>query len=462
MLSQRLFIGLVLFTVIFSYGKISYQNPYLPDSTGVYRVKGALLFEIDSLSLTQSHFGYQWFYKGKGKKFIPDSKKEGGDGGKNFPCCLSLPKNPGIDRPLANSAYIIYGTLKKTSQGGYQFQVDKEIPWKAVKGSWSLAEFRYKAKSRVKNWIKNKFFDPRNAEFLGGIMTGEFEDRVMRGEFGRQGLLHIMAISGFHFAIVAAILQAILRMFLPPGVMIACLAGLMSLYFVFLGCSPSIVRAWVMSLIVIMSMLAQRPSVGLNALGISILVILFLDPQILLSLGFQFSAITTAAILVWYPAADQMLTRLWPKRPLAQIIRMHFLDKHSYLIVSSFRQTIALALAVNLVAIPAMLYFFHKFPLMSFFYNLFIPFLVGISMFLLLIGGLFDLVLPFIGTFFHAINAAFTHFMLSAVYNLPANLSVFWRVASFSSVLLVLLQCLIFSSGILLRAYQAQQKDSLE
>lgn len=454
LLRQRLTLAFLLLTTFFLYGNVVYRNPQLPTEG----VEGILYFDITSLSLNQTHFGYQWVYRGNGQKFIPISNNFKLAQGKNFPCSLSFPKNARIVRPKGDHAYLISGRLKETARGGFHFYVNKEVPWQSVKGSWSFAEIRYQIKAWVKNWITSRIADSQSAEFIGGIITGEFEDKIMRNEFGKLGLLHIMAISGFHFSIIAIMIQAMLRLFLPLRIAIGVLIFSLSFYFFILGWGASIVRAWVMTLIAILSFYIEKPSLALNSLGVSILAIFLIDPHLLLSIGFQFSAITTAAILIWYPLADELLKSIWAKRQLGQLIKMNQVDQHSYFLVSTFRQALALAIAVNIVAVPSTLFFFKKFPLMSFFYNLFIPFLVSISMFLFLLGAFLDLIHPQLGSLLHAINSYSTHFMLSSIYNLPPSLSCFWRVAPFSSLYLVFFLYIIFGIGVMLRTYSLLER----
>ena len=454
-LRQRLTLAFLLLTTFFLYGNVVYRKPQLP----VEGVEGILYFDIASVSLNQTHFGYQWFYKGCGLKFIPISNKFKEAQGKNFSCSLSFPKNERIVRPKGERSYVIRGRLKETARGGFHFYINKEAPWKAVKGSWSFAEIRYQIKVWIKNWISSRLADSQCAEFIGGIITGDFEDKIMRNEFGKLGLLHIMAISGFHFSLIALMIQFILRLFLPLRLVIGILIFSLTSYFFILGFGASVVRAWIMTLIAILSFYIERPSLALNSLGVSMLAIFLIDPQLLLSIGFQFSAITTAAILIWYPIAEEFLKSIWAKRQLGQIIKMNPIDQHSYFVVTIFRQALALAIAVNIVAIPTTLFFFQKFPLMSFFYNLFIPFLVSISMFLFLLGACLDLILPPAGSLLHALNSYSTHFMLSSIYHLPPSFSYFWRVAPFSSFFIVFFLCIIFGIGIVFRSFLLERKE---
>jgi len=102
----------------------------------------------------------------------------------------------------------------------------------------------------------------RSASFLKGISTGDFEDHMMVMELGRFGLQHIMAISGFHFSLVALIISTLFAGFLPRKMASSTVIFLLSCYFLFLGCSPSILRAWVMIFVVLLGTICdgfQKP-----------------------------------------------------------------------------------------------------------------------------------------------------------------------------------------------------------
>lgn len=235
---------------------------------------------------------------------------------------------------------------------------------------------------------------------------------------------------------------------------------MLSSYFLFLGWAPSITRAWITILIALLGLLLEKRSFALNSLGVALLVTLFLDPFCCQQIGFQFSFIVTASILLFHSASKFLVEQIWKKRPLSQMVEMSSLDQHGYYILSLLREAFALAISVNLTAFPIALFYFNKFPLMSLVYNLFFPFMVSISMLLLLLGILFSW--SFLGYVFHAINNRYTEFMLNFTYNLPTSWDITWRISSFPLWLLTLYLCLIFSAGILCRHYLESKKREVE
>lgn len=443
-LLSRLKIRLILALTLAGMSALYVQATYLfPDPYDEHQ-KCSAVFSIDTLTLSSHYFGKQWSYRGTLQRvYDSDSGKLIG---KNLPCTLYMPQRKDAIRPAADRNYWIQGKLHASEEGGYRFRTQKSTPWQEIAYTHSFAEIRHAIKQWVVRYIEGSTPHSRSATFLTGIATGEFQDRQMIFEFGRFGLQHILAISGFHFAIVAAILSLLLRLVIPRKPAALLLTFLLCSYFFFLGPSASIMRAWIMILIVMLGYLFERTPIGLNSLGAAVLVILLIDPLMLYRVGFQFSVIVTGSILMNYSCFDHYVRRLLPKRPLSEVSLMDALNQHGYCIIAFFRQAVALGLAVNLAAIPILLFHFGKFPLMSFFYNLFFPFLVSISMLFLILGILTSLVPP-LSALIHSFNSAYTHFLLNLVYNMPTKVDYFIKMplASFE-IVLAFLSLLFFAS----------------
>lgn len=420
--AKRLFLALALLLIVCINIHYTVRFPSLQDT-------GVALFQIESLAERHHHFGKQWVYKGTLKNFLPDTTSEAS--AKGIACTIILPDSPEIKRPIADHSYLLHGTLKALERGGYLLKVSQHAPWHAVSYSFSLAEMRYQAKKMLSKYIHDHIVEARSAIFLSGIITGDFDDRLMQHEFGRFGLQHLMAISGFHFAILAAIFSILLRLFFSRQTATFLLIAILSFYFFFLGCNPSIIRSWIAVMAVLIGLLVERQGSGLNALGVGLMAILLYDPCICLHIGFQFSFAATAALLMLFPGFEILLQRYLPKRSLSVGIRMDIFNQQGLILLTLFRQGVALAIAVNLVTLPLLLYHFHRFPLMSLLYNLFFPLLVSFSMLLLIAGLLLGLIFPFLADCLHSLNCRFTHGMLDFTYSIPPSIDWVLRVQDF-------------------------------
>lgn len=444
-LIKRLGLGLLIMATGFFYAKSLYLLPEIPKEG----FKGIGFFDVKSLSESSHYFGKQWIYKGSLEEFY--LKNNGYQLiGRNLPCMIRL-SGKMKQRPLADHHYKILGTLKQIGPLQYTFVPEKDYPWVEVEGSWNPSEKRFLTKEGVSTYIKNHFPEPRVAAFLTGLSTGQLDDKVLTFELGRFGLQHILAVSGFHFAIIASIFGFFLRLVVSGRATILLLMAALSSYFMFIGPNPSVMRAWITISIALGGCLLERNPNGLNSLGVAILAMLVIDPMMGQSVGFQLSASVAGSIIMFYPLFESLFRRYLRKRSLSQMTQMDSLNQHGYIILTWFRKALALSCAVNVVAAPLMLFFFQKFPFMSLLYNLFFPFMVSFSMFLLIIGSALSAIIPPLGWLIHYANHAYTLFLLNMVYHMPTSLDFAFRVASFDESILLAYLCGVFIAGVAIR-----------
>lgn len=284
----------------------------------------------------------------------------------------------------AHCDYILRGKLIKSDSYSYFFKAKE---WTAVENTFSLAELRYKAKESLRRFLDQKLHRFRVASFLSSLITGDVEDRSLRYEFNRLGLQHILAISGFHFAILIAFCSYFLSLFLPYRSKLIVLLLAINLYFLFVGSVPAVQRSWLTALLYLVGKLLYRHSTGLNLLGVALFIEVLLDPLVASQLGFQLSFLSCVGILLFSPLFDNFASPPDPKN-------LTFLSQHFYLFSLFIRKGLKLNLAVNLAILPLILYHFHQFPLLSLLYNLFFPLLVSIALFTLMLALLLHLLFP--------------------------------------------------------------------
>ena len=168
--------------------------------------KGELI--IHDVRMGNHRFGKCWILQGTLRRFTTDSPSA--LVGKNVPVSVRIPVR-GRQLPPVNKEYLVQGQLYRQDLGRYRWVPDKDTPWQPIGHRWSWAPVRWPIKLAVRNWILTRYHHSREGEFLAGLVTGDFSDVQSRTMLGRFGLQHIMAISGFHFAIIASILSVALN-----------------------------------------------------------------------------------------------------------------------------------------------------------------------------------------------------------------------------------------------------------
>ena len=419
----RLFLMIVFTAASFSWAKLHYQLPQLQEE----RVEGIAEVDLKSVNYSKTAFGNRWVYRGILRGFTHSESNHSIV--QNIPVRLTIPAEQNRFRPEAGYTYILKTFLKNDVHGNYQLTPIKKRSkndsgpptWKRIQKLWSLAEWRYEIKSSFQAHLQKIYRETHVSSFITGIATGEFYDRLLSFELNRFGLLHLMAISGLHFSLIASFLLMGATMILPRKIAATIVLTLLGVYFLILGISPSVFRAWIAIAIALSSIFLHRHAHGLNSLGIALLAALFWDPFWIKQIAFQFSFMITASILLFAAPCERMLERVFYKRNLSQMIQLGTLDQHGYCLLALLRKGIALAIAVNLTALPLTLFHFQQFPLLSFLYNLFFPFLVSLCLLLLLVALTTALIFPLAGNFLHAINETYTKWLLHLVCNLPKN-----------------------------------------
>jgi competence protein ComEC len=122
---------------------------------------------------------------------------------------------------------------------------------------------------------------------------------------------------------------------------------------------------------------------------------------------------------------------------LNEALEMNQWNQHGLLVIAFIRESLALALAVNIFALPLTLFHFNQFPWMSLLFNLFYPLLVSLSFCLLFTGLLFEF-LPPLSKAIHFLNGHLTHFILQIAYQTPSELDGYLQVESLAPSLLIL------------------------
>ena len=144
--------------------------------------------------------------------------------------------------------------------------------------------------------------------------------RDVRTRFAESGLVHLLAISGTHVALILGVLLVLASALrLRPTVARPCaLAGVVA-YVLFLGAPAPAVRAALQIALFSVGRALQRPSDALSAVAVAALILIGIDPFVVLDAGAQLSFAGVGGIIAFAPACERGLGRV-PRllaRPLA-------------------------------------------------------------------------------------------------------------------------------------------------
>ncbi len=223
--------------------------------------------------------------------------------------------------------------------------------------------------SPVRDYI-GRVFDrdmrPHQAALLKGFLLGDvrFIPSDLYRRFKDTGTLHVLAASGANVGYVVGALLLFGRLLGIRRRSIYALAIVGVIVFSFLAFNqPSVVRAAVMAVIVLVGKLLRRDANWINTISLAGLIILAFRPLYLFDLGTQLSFAAAFSLILFLPAIEPLL-------PVARPGTNRFM-RYFLLIFWS-------TLVAQVGVLPILLFHFQTVPLVSFLANLVVVPLVGL------------------------------------------------------------------------------------
>lgn len=185
-------------------------------------------------------------------------------------------------------------------------------------GRW-LAQARASAQRQIAAALPEPY-----AALLSGIVLGD-DSRIaqeVETAFAATGTAHILAISGFNMVVIAQVVSAALSRLGLTARKTALLSILfIGVYTLFVGAGPAIVRAALMSALLVVAPLVRRRAYVPASVALVGLALSLVDPFVLWDLGFQFSVAATLGLALFAQpigaAVDRVLARVARGRTLA-------------------------------------------------------------------------------------------------------------------------------------------------
>jgi competence protein ComEC len=284
------------------------------------------------------------------------------DGPDSVVVAATLPRYPQVEpgmsvvvggglRPPGDDPYGDY--LRRTSVSGTLRARNLQVMPAAGSAGNPLERLRREAAAALRRAIPEP-----EAGLASGIVIGlrDQVDRDLAADFTTVGASHIVAISGWNIAIVAASVAA-----LAGGMARRRRAALTAVaivaYVAFAGASPSVVRAAAMAGVVLVARETGRAGRAAAALGWAALLLLLVDPHLIADAGFQLSTLATAGILAWATPLTERLTRAARGRLpgwLVECLAVSLAAQAATLpvVLLTFGRLAIVSPAVNLVIVP--------------------------------------------------------------------------------------------------------------
>ncbi len=285
-------------------------------------------------------------------------------------------------RPLPGEQVEVYGKISPAEAARNEGQFDFRLYYRtiSVHGSMYGTSFRViggepkpfarglqALRLRIGD-ILDQLLPPQDAGIYRALLTGDKTamDEDIRSLYQENGIVHILAVSGLHLSILGLGVYELLRRFGRSKAASGIVAALLIVsYGILTGCSGSALRAVLMLLLRFLAAAVGRSYDMLTAMAAAALFLLWKEPFMLFSAGFQLSFLAVLAI---------GLSHALPG------------PKHSLL------AGLWLSFYLQLLTLPVILFHYFRFPLYGIFLNLIVLPLMGCVIYSGVFGvGLFAL-----------------------------------------------------------------------
>lgn len=216
----------------------------------------------------------------------------------------------------------------------------------------------------------NRLYPEPHASFMAGLLTGSRRGipEHLLADFQRTGLTHIIAISGYNIAIMIAVITGAL-FFLP--LKFRFIPAILAIIFftLFVGASPSIVRAAIMGGLSLFALHVGRERHSLIAILLAATAMVAWNPKLLwYDAGFQLSFLAVLGLSFFAPVLERFL------KPIPNILGLR----------ESFQMTIA----AQITAVPLIIILFGQFSLVAPLANILVAPFIPIAMLFGFLGTL--------------------------------------------------------------------------
>ena len=342
----------------------------------------------------------------------------------------------------------------------------------APKSDLTLTEKIKQSRLKVLNKIDESKLTLRVKSFLKGIILADRTemDEEIAQDFNRSGLVHLLAISGTHFAIIFGALLLFLKPFFSvKQKRKPIIISLIMIWFfaVFIDFGSSVLRSCIMITVYYIFILLERKPDLLHSLSLAAFIILILDSHQLFDVGFQLSFMAVLGIY----AFNSSLLKYFP-RPKNKIQELLF-------------QVFTVSTSAQLATFPLIVYYFHQYSFVSIFANLIIlPFseiiiifslimtlLYGFGFKIQMLSFVYEKMVEFLLKAIHFFaswenllveNISFSFLEVLIAFGVLYCLKVFLQRKTFSNGLLFSFSLLILMScSVLLNVYYQQKEEVL-
>ena len=213
---------------------------------------------------------------------------------------------------------------------------------------------------RVRLAVKEKLFlhmSEQNAGISYAVLFGDKSevDGIIKNAYQNSGIIHVLTVSGLHVGFLISLVHFLLKKCkVNKYVQFAITTIFIFFYSYLCGFSPSVLRAGIMAIVLMLSKLCMRRYDNLNSLGFAGFVICLFSPLTAFDIGFQMSFFCVCGIFMLSPVLTKVLSKIIPYK-ISSLLALSISSQIGILpFLASFGAEInVLSVFANLIVVPA-------------------------------------------------------------------------------------------------------------
>jgi competence protein ComEC len=262
-------------------------------------------------------------------------------------------------------------------QGIYSQITRAQVTLLAENQANPLRHYLLRFKRSAQSVIARILPEPQAALLTGillGVDTGIPRD--LMDDFSATGTTHIIAISGFNFAIIASIFAGLAqRVFAKRWAVWVAIAGVV-IYAILVGASAAVVRAAIMGVLYLLARHLGRETFAPVSLAATAFIMTLWDPDVLWDVGFQLSFAATIGLVIYTEPLERLCERVLISVTSAERAQQT---------VRSISDTLLATMAAQVTTLPIILYYFGRLSIVTLVSNVLV---LPVQSYLMIAGGL--------------------------------------------------------------------------
>lgn len=277
----------------------------------------------------------------------------------------------GFDRFEYYKTKKIYGTVKC-----------EKISILAKNTGWSFKKFTNYIASKINEEFEKSNLKKEEKAMLKGMILGKKDDMEEKTieNFNKSNISYILAVSGMHVSYIILFSEFIFKKISGKHYSKLMSSITILIYMSIVNFTPSIVRAGVTGIIMVMSNFVYRKNDTFEALSIALLIILVQNPFAIKDIGLQLSFGATIGIVIFQEQLKKIY-EIWVEKINRRVIRKgkrnFVIDVLNSKIAKIFIDSIILTISASILVVPILILSFNMLPFFSLIISIIAGFIVG-------------------------------------------------------------------------------------